>query len=368
MSANDYSHVAALPSFLTWQAGTDLMRSACSLYVRWTYNQLRAWSDSADPDLFNAALSLPRSNQQRLLVAPQSFFLLSSSSRPGIEQLNSMRQFIRAEQYLCDQRVEYPAGSWTALGDYYLPPEKTSVLPAQPRNSWSTDQTFKAPALGHIVVDAYSPYANTDYPAYFGDVSPHSFEEVETIKGRIEESLNLIDSMSRTARLTVGSSAQVISIAKAAGIEKSTGSVSIASRIGRIGLVNLHSDVASVYKITNGIVHESIHSLIYKLELQCSLYTDYAAAHRITTVSPWTGRTLQIHSFVHACFVWFGLLSFWKLTASEEPDVLKLRARARRGFKSGSPLSSLPSEGLEIIEPAVRLAIEEMYDRVVNNF
>jgi hypothetical protein len=364
MSSNSHSLVAELPDFLTWRVGTDLVRDACSLYVRWTYNRLRACAERTDAEVFAAAMRLPKASQQRLLVAPQAFFLLASKVAPGAEEITVLRQFIRTEAYLCDQRAAYPARSWTALGDLYLPSKKPSALPARPRSRWSVERTYKAPSLGHIVLDAYSPHATVDYPPYFGDVIGHADEEVELIKRRIEESLSLIDSLSRTARLTVGSSTQVISIAKSPIVPGKTGSVSIRTRIGRMGLVNLHTPAASIYTIANSIIHESIHSLIYKMELQQPLYTDQHAAHSVTTTSPWTGRSLQVHSFVHACFVWYGLLNFWSLMPEATPEVARLKARARRGFAAESLFSVLSREALEVIQPDVCEVIGELHRRV----
>ena len=132
-----------------------------------------------------------------------------------------------------------------------------------------------------------------------------------------------------------------------------------------MGLFNLHSEASNVYKISNAIVHESIHSLIYKLELHEDLYADQNAAHEVMTVSPWTERPLQVHSFVHACFVWYGLLNFWNLTPDAQPAISRLRGRAYRGFEPGSPLLAISPEAREVIAPNVRLVIEEMHERVM---
>jgi HEXXH motif-containing protein len=292
--------------------------------------------------------------------------LLISTTTPGEEEIQRLRRFAKAEQYLSDQDGEYPADTWTALGDYYLPAERPSTLLEEVMTTWREGSLFKAPRLGHIVLDAHSPGATRDYPPYFGVIDSHTSEEVELVRRRVEEGLNLIDSISRTARLTVGSSAQVISIAKSPGTLSKSGSVSTRSRIGRMGLLNLHSDVGTTPKIANAIVHESIHSLIYKLELVNSLYTDQRAAHSVQTISPWTGRTLQIHSFVHACFVWYGLLAFWNHTSSEDPGVVRMKARAQSGFREQSPLSCLSEEALEVIRPEVRDLIDEMHGRVIS--
>jgi hypothetical protein len=364
-SEHDQAYFEALPDFLTWQAGTDLVRSACSLYLHWAYARLRGWSNEADSDLFPVTIGLPKSSQQRLLIAPESFHLLASM--PGPEQTDRLRGFIRAEQHLCGQATEYPSGLWTALGDHYFPPTEPSALAECGESCWSTDQAFAAPTLGHIVLDAYSPQALADYPAdVFGEASHHDAAEVEIVKTRIEESLDLIDSVSRTARLAVGASTQVISVARATPPPEGVGSVSIRTRIGRMGLTNLHRERATVCWISNAIVHESIHSLIYKLELGGNLYTDVGAAHQITAVSPWTGRTIRMHSFVHACFVWFGLWCFWNLAPAEYPEVAQFRAQAMKGFVSGCPLSGLSMEASATIQPRVCAAIREIHYRVAS--
>jgi len=136
--------------------------------------------------------------------------------------------------------------------------------------------------------------------------------------------------------------------------------------IGRVGLINVLSRGWNVAKLSNAIVHEAIHSLIYKLELQHALYSDNDAPEKCTAVSPWSGRTLKLHSFVHACFVWFGLWCFWNKSEDQSAAALKLKNRALTGFLAGPLLSSLSSESFAGIQPYVRDAIEEMYGRVMS--
>ncbi len=90
----DRSLIAALPKFLTWTAGIDLLQTACKIYVLWSYDRLRTWSEFADKNLFDVVRALPTQNQQRLLLAPRSFNLLLSSSEPGPEEVGALKKLI----------------------------------------------------------------------------------------------------------------------------------------------------------------------------------------------------------------------------------------------------------------------------------
>jgi hypothetical protein len=367
MMTIDRSLIAGLPKFLTWTAGIDLLQTACKIYVHWSYDRLRTWAEFADTNLFDVVRALPKPNQQRLLLAPRSFNLLLSSSEPGPEEVGKLKKLIGMEQHLCRQGSEYQRNDWSALGDYYLPSdmETGDRLDDGLLTAWSPRQSFNAPALGHIVLDAYSPYPDTPYPADVGEVTTITAEEIAIATKRLEESLNYIRSISRVAASTIDESVQVVTPARAPNSPEVTVALSQRTTIGRVGMINLHSDRWTVYKTSNSLVHEAIHSLIYKLELACDLYTDNAGPWRIEAVSPWTGRTLFVHSFVHACFVWFGLWKFWSLADGEDPSVRKFREKARIGFLPGSPLKGISEEAFECIQPDVRLAIEEMCQQVI---
>jgi len=364
MMTIDRSLIAALPRFLTWTEGTDLLQAACKIYVHWSYDQLRAWSEFANTDLFDVVRALPKPSQQRLLLAPRTFNLLQSSSEPNPEKIDALKKLIGMEQRLCHQSSAYPCNDWAALGDYYHPLDLDNMAPLADGafTAWSPRQPFKAPALGHIVLDAYSYYPGEPYPAEVGALATHTMEELTIARKRLEQGLNYIGEVSRVAALTVDASVQVVTAASAPNFPDKTANLSLSSMIGRVGLLNLHSDKWTVFKTSDALIHEAIHSLIYKLELICGLYTDEAGAYRIQSVSPWTGRTLYLHSFVHACFVWFGLCKFWSLADGQDPEVREFRERARSGFLPGSPLTGISKEAFECIQPDVRLAIEEMCD------
>ncbi len=365
---NEVAVITSLPSFLTWEAGSDLIRTACEIYVGYAYHQLRTWAQFADSDVFQTVLALPKSNQQRLLLAPRVFRLLGSKPQPGAEEIESLKQFIRMEQYLCNQRADHPGISWTALGDFYRPAEGREGSLTQPSSSWNADQNYQAPVLKSTVLDAYSPIPTDCYPDYYGEVAQHTTEELDLIKQKLAESLGHIQYVSATAGSAVTAAIQVMALVSAPTLTEGTHSFSTRSTIGQMGLVNVHSPQWVTERISNAIIHESIHSLIYKLQLKVinDLYTDEESAERISAVSPWSGRTLFLHSIVHACFVWFGLWSFWSLSPIQDDGTRALKKKAAQGFLSGPLQSRLSSEAYECIRPDTRVAIDEMFKRVNN--
>jgi hypothetical protein len=365
MSDNYRALIAELPDFLTWKAGTELPYSACKLHVQWAYHMLKSWSRLTGSGLFEAVLKLPKASQQRLLVAPRISNLFKTKPEPGPEELETLRQYIRMEEYLCQQDGASTAGCWTALGDYYLPPDRAGE---SSQGDWNDGRVFQAPVFGNLVLDAFSPFdTNRLYLDEFDEVLPHSSIEVALINQRVRRSLDQIWTVSSIARFAVNAMVQVIAVFRVPSLMGATSSLSNRSIIGRMGMVNLHTESWSISKISNAIIHEAIHSLIYKLELVNSLYTDEEKGQTVKAISPWTERPLYLHSFVHACFVWFGLWCFWNLCPPGDEDVNMLRERARHGFSAGSPLSGISTEAYEGIQPDVRLAIERMSCYVLNN-
>lgn len=367
MSDANASPIANLPEFLTWQTGNDLTRSACRIHVQYVYHQVKAWSNVSEIDLFHLITSLPTSSQQRLLLAPRLYSLLRSKANPGVEEIDTLKDFLDLEKYLCDRGGHRPRGSWTALGDFYLAPDNETAedAPAHASSFYIGNQTFKAPMLGNIVLDACRPFRNTDYPPPMGEVTNHTPQELEFIKWRLEQSLEQIGRISGTARTAVDALLQVITVVRAPELTKGTQSFSNKPAIGRMGLANSHSNEWSVSKIADAIVHEAIHALIYKIELTNSLYTDYTMEWEpVTAVSPWSGRTLRLHSFLHACFVWFGLWNFWGLASHDEAEAMELRQTAANGFLKGHPLSCVPDAARDRVRPEVLDAIDHMFKEV----
>jgi HEXXH motif-containing protein len=127
--------------------------------------------------------------------------------------------------------------------------------------------------------------------------------------------------------------------------------------------------LVDVALIAESIVHEAIHSLLYMLiqsypwGIEDSSFED---GPKVT--SPWTGRILPLSTFLHACFVWYGLLHFWSraLTTAAFP-ALRIRGRLSRaalGFLGPSLLTLVDPRDLVLVSAPIRAAIQSMQDRV----
>lgn len=79
--------------------------------------------------------------------------------------------------------------------------------------------------------------------------------------------------------------------------------------IGACLLTNLHRTPDAVHIAVEGLLHEAIHQRLYRLEAAGGSFCDLGEAP--TFRSPWSGARLPLHSLVHACFVWYGLLTMW---------------------------------------------------------
>lgn len=107
-------------------------------------------------------------------------------------------------------------------------------------------------------------------------------------------------------------------------------------------------------EIADGLVHESIHALLYMEEARQGWITDRAldVADRVV-LSPWSGNMISIRSFLQACFVWYGLASFWAKVLDRAPSspftsAPRLLARAVKGFAVASLTNILANYGTGI--------------------
>jgi len=356
--------LSALPAFLTWQGDTSIVRAACSAHFSWVWNRLRAWSEAGDGRIWERVRHLPAPSQQRLLLAPTTFHLLRAATRPAAAQLARLSRFIDVEEHLAGGKGRGgPAGCWSAMGDYSWDASGTEVTDLDAGGSESSCPFWTA-RVGHTVLDACSPH-DLILDGGRGELVRHTRSELVSVRKRIEEAVVYIQEMSGQAGMTIGNGIQVISLRKAAAHPDEPHSYSSRDLVGMIGLVNMHSSAWSKEGLAGALIHESVHQTLYKLELCADLFVDLERAYALTTVSPWTGRVLKISSFVHACFVWFGLVSFWCLPTHEGQGGRQLREQALHGFTGGPLLAPLSPGALSCVQPEVLEAIDALQQRAL---
>ena len=345
--------LSGLPGFLTWYAGTELLDIVCDFYHNWVYHRLGSWSAGC-PELLQAFNALPEENRQRLIRSPQFCFLLRSKEFSTQADVSVMMAFIEVEEYLCGRRECMTQNAVSALGDYYF-------LHSNPGGAL---QVVRSPSIHHIALDIFDLRSQACWPPDCGTRERYTKPEIAALRDRIGKGFDRVKSINAVAAQMVQKSIYLLGIMKLPDRPGECCSASIKMMIGAAVLGNFHEPKWGIAKLTDALIHEAIHQVIYKLELESGLYTDYAAALSLVVTSPWTGRPLQLEGFIHAVFVWFGLLNFWNASALDDPEVRELRNLAASGFRKGPLASFLSAELRSYIKPEVVLAVAEIWERV----
>lgn len=106
-------------------------------------------------------------------------------------------------------------------------------------------------------------------------------------------------------------------------------------------------------EIVEDLVHETIHTMLYLAMFAVRPFRD--AANDRTIRSPWTDNPLQLRTYVHACFVWFGIAQLWRRSEARltfGDDVSTRRAaRAARGFRCSRHLRGLGASFEDLTAP-----------------
>jgi HEXXH motif-containing protein len=134
--------------------------------------------------------------------------------------------------------------------------------------------------------------------------------------------------------------------------------------VGLCVLTNMHAPADRILVCAEALLHESIHQYLYKTERDDGNFCDLSEAR--TYRSPWSGNRIPLHSLIHACFVWYGLLSLWSQLArsAEDDDELSLlREKASRvmfGFSFVRQMFAGPSFPLASVEPDIVAVIDRI--------
>ena len=133
----------------------------------------------------------------------------------------------------------------------------------------------------------------------------------------------------------------------------------------RTQLWNLHLAVDDICAIANALVHEAIHSFLYAIELKLPFIA--GAPQMVRIKSPWSGNDPSMYSYIHACFVWFGLSHFWKRAKARDlrPEAGRYLKAAQRGFRK-TKLDEPLLDFVEHVHIGVRRAIRMMMEGYAN--
>lgn len=89
-----------------------------------------------------------------------------------------------------------------------------------------------------------------------------------------------------------------------------------------IFLYNVESLSSSPHILSAGIIHESIHQEIFRIENDVSYFlSEHLLRDEYKVNSPWTGNKIHINGFIHAAHVWFGLYHYWDKCFFVKPEL-----------------------------------------------
>ncbi|HKR52607.1 MAG TPA: HEXXH motif-containing putative peptide modification protein [Pseudonocardiaceae bacterium] len=338
--------LGACPEVLSWQEST-LLHSSLLIshrdFLRTRFERaLAAFVKAGVGDrLARLSDALPTHALDRLITAPDSAWRLVYGRE---KDLLFFVESVQAEHYRTGGAGSIRRGVWTALGDHYYP--AGYLKPDNPLHysslAWNDESYFRAPCLTNgIVVDYTSSHAErflrlAKLP--LGSIQPLALSKIIR---KLEGARALVELVSEHAYELISSHTQSILVWNDTSRNSEHFSLSNPRWPGRIGFSNVEYDHTDTVALADSMIHESIHAFFHRIEEVSPFLNPDGADLGVTVSSPWTGRILHIHSFLHACYVWFALWQFWLRasscrTSAPGDRIQQMIDRSRIGFFSPS--------------------------------
>jgi len=338
----------------------------CQLRLHRALNEIEKTNSAVGAAMHTALEELPSWAAVRFAIAPATRRRLALWHKDPGMHLALLCRALKAEQRLTGKAVS-GEGCWTALGDFFIANKVRGFI--DPRIShWSPDVNLRAPRLNDLVpVDAVSPNVHhISSPNIACEL--HTPEELAAAVKKLVAVMEFVGS-------AVPASGQMITrcVKVVAAVRTTEDGVGSSSQHSVPGQILLRSSATSTYpQIASALVHEGIHQVLYVLESGERFVDDKALPIQMTAGSPWTGRRLKLHSYFHACFVWYGLATFWRralrsqLLAPSTMDLQLMEAQlneALSGFRQGNPADRLLPYR-EVICPEAIEAVASLRDQL----
>ena len=348
-----------VPQIFTWKNMTGFHSTLTGTYfafLREKYLQRidRFVQAGVGGELQDLVASLPPSALERIILAPRSCNdLLYAPPTDLVYHLESAR----AEQ--CRSGDARPKDElWTAMGDQCFVPE-------QPNQAWSIydvldrrypleESDISAPLIeGGIPVDFSSPHAKDRIKDDTQEFTPLSAGEQATAVEKLNQAMRIIAKACPAAFNLILAYTRVIVVGNNPDSPKLFSSSSTEMYTGRVVIINAHTEATSIDDLVDTLVHEAIHNILYIIEIEDPIIPKelQETADPTRIPSPWTGNSLFLHPFCHACFVWLGMWSFWEYIGSNglhpfSESVISYRVdRSSSGFRKAEMLTALGKAG-----------------------
>ena len=329
-----------LPDLLSWKSSDPHLRLIKVLDRSIALSRLRSSLDfigQYDPILSQSMRdsfeTLPKAAQMRFVTAPETVYRIRRLRKEPARSITVMCEFLNGENLLNSSNSASGKQCWTALGDAYDPGFDTERTAWD--GTWHPNRKYVAPYLAQAVpIDFFSPnVAGSRDITKDPELLESTHEERLVVSAKMEGAFDGVRRVNEAATRLIASFVKVIMPIK---VPQGCGSNSRRSFHGRVLLRNMGT--ADPAMVASALVHESIHQLLYVLELK-GLFVIFEPNQPI--VSPWSGRALNLDAFVHACFVWYGLARFWTLAMNTEVFGAELarreQAQCLAGFRRANP-------------------------------
>jgi hypothetical protein len=349
--------LASVPDVFAWKDSKNILtsvgileHSVCVRRLQSYFDHIHRFVPSLAASMRDCFDALPPKGRARFMMAPETVYRISRLRKDPTTSIVCLCNSLNAESAMYGDAVTNSKGYWTALGDFYYPGANREYLPIREHDiSWDPDHPFRAPRLAQTIpVDFFSPHIASANPKIEGlaDYMEFSPGERVLVYQRLEDALRAITEVSEAVGLLIRDFVKVIVPLKATQI----GSTSQPPYPGRVLLRGVEQ--YSRERLAAALVHEAIHQFLYIVEYAGQFAVndaDTKANVRITSL--WTGRQLPLHSFFHACFVWYGLATFWGLAQSsnvfDPAAVDRELSKCLSGFRDQNPTDMLgPHAGL----------------------
>lgn len=303
---------------LAWREAFDarLERRASAMFAKF----------GPDDCLAEAMGLLPETSRRRFLRAPAVATILR---REVDDQFDGRRfaELLLAEMAAAGVVAEVPESVWTPRGDRFL--------------NRSAPECWRLPgavlSYTGINLDEESLFQFPDDKFGIAATVPHVTQEREIVTIRV---LTAIDEMRQSCVLAldlVTTIIEVLALRRQPTNATAFHSSTFCSHPGLVRFTNTHLPDADIAAIMEALVHEAIHCILHVHEEIEGAFLLTAEANQRTVVSPWTGVTICLQSYIHACVVWYGIYWLWSRegfgAGIPRWRIEMLRTRAQRGFK-----------------------------------
>jgi hypothetical protein len=363
--------ILQLPSALLWRCDENFS----SIYQ----NHLKFLNSFLGYTLYNICKNIPHEgstlikemdklNQEsylRILSAPLTYFHLNiEENKMNLKrQLSFLEDSVISEKCRCKMLERSPKNLWSVLGDYYIPSNiLTSTNPVKNLIFDHKKEYFSPKIENTIVIDYWSMHTIGNIP-WTNKISLE-FEQNEICKilEKLYQTVKIISSVNYDLLKFILMYTKVLLLVKDRNANNSFewSSESEDHYIGQTVLTNPHLEQVMPLDIAEALVHEAIHHMIYMIEIrEYFLQNDPDIEKYIE--SPWTGTKLHIHNYLHACFVWYGLLNFWKDAEYKigYNKIKKYKQESLSGFKRESIV-----ENIKMIYPKVPPSLLETIQKI----